>query len=35
MSKANALLVVGEEVRFVEAGERVRAMLLDWPQDPS
>jgi molybdopterin molybdotransferase len=29
MAKANALLVVSEDVRAVEAGERVRAILLD------
>ncbi len=31
MAKANALLIVPEDVRLVEAGERVRAILLDWP----
>jgi molybdopterin molybdotransferase len=29
MARANALAVVGEDVRFVEVGERIKAMLLD------
>ncbi|MEO5951063.1 MAG: gephyrin-like molybdotransferase Glp [Chloroflexia bacterium] len=29
MSKANALIVVGEDVQFVETGEKVRAIMLD------
>jgi molybdopterin molybdotransferase len=33
MSKANALLIVDEKVRVVEAGQPVRALMLDWPED--
>jgi molybdopterin molybdotransferase len=33
MAKANAFLVVDEDTARLEAGERARAMLLDWPED--
>lgn len=29
MSKANALIVVGEDIQFIEVGEKVRAILVD------
>ena len=33
MAKANALLIVDEKMPFVEIGEKVRAMMLDWAED--
>jgi molybdopterin molybdotransferase len=33
MSKANALLIVGESTRLIEAGGQVRALMLDWPEE--
>ena len=33
MAKANAFLVVDEDAARLEAGERARAMLLDWPDE--
>ena len=32
MSRANALLIVDESVSLVQAGEQVRALMLDWPE---
>jgi molybdopterin molybdotransferase len=33
LSRANALLIVDEKTRRVEAGEPVRALMLDWPEE--
>jgi molybdopterin molybdotransferase len=33
MAKANALLIVDEKTRVVEAGQPVRALMLDWPEE--
>ena len=33
MSKANALLIIGEGTRIIEQGEYVRALMLDWPEE--
>lgn len=33
MSRANALLIVGEAVSRVEPGDTVRALMLDWPEE--
>jgi len=33
MSRANALLIVDEKTRRVEAGDTVRALMLDWPEE--
>jgi molybdopterin molybdotransferase len=33
MSRANALLIVGEETRLVKEGEAVQALMLDWPEE--
>jgi molybdopterin molybdotransferase len=33
MARANALLIVGEDTRRVEAGQMVRALMLDWPEE--
>jgi molybdopterin molybdotransferase len=33
MSKANALLIVDEKTRMIEAGQPVRALMLDWPEE--
>jgi molybdopterin biosynthesis enzyme len=33
MSRANALLVVGDATPRVEVGGTVRAMMLDWPEE--
>jgi molybdopterin molybdotransferase len=33
MAKANALLIVDEKTRVVEAGQPIRALMLDWPEE--
>jgi molybdopterin molybdotransferase len=33
MSKANAMLIVDENTRVVEVGDKVRALMLDWPEE--
>jgi molybdopterin molybdotransferase len=33
LSRANALLVIGESTRLVEAGKMVKALMLDWPEE--
>lgn len=33
MSKANAFLIIDENTRLIEAGEQVRALMLDWPEE--
>ncbi len=33
MSRANALLIIDERTERAEAGERVRALMLDWPEE--
>jgi molybdopterin molybdotransferase len=30
--KANALVIVPEGVKYVAAGERLRALMIDWPE---
>lgn len=33
MSRANALLIVGETTRHVNPGDPIRALMLDWPEE--
>jgi molybdopterin molybdotransferase len=33
MSKANALLIIGEDTRLVKEGDPVRALMLDWSEE--
>ncbi len=35
MARANALLIVDEQTRMIEAGGMVRALMLDWPEEVS
>jgi molybdopterin molybdotransferase len=33
MTRANALLIVGEQMRVVNEGEPIKALMLDWPEE--
>ena len=35
MAAANGLAIIPEDVPAVKAGERVRVLMLDWPEDPT